>query len=146
MSQLHVLHIKATLEKVYSGKINMSDYDKRPLVDKTNAFLSRSLAAYALTQEAKIDADKAAASLVDGPDDSGIDAIYWDQMKHLIYLVQSKWVTSGNGSPEQGDVQKFIKGFRNLLDLRFDKFNENINKRKTELENEMSDHGKVILI
>jgi hypothetical protein len=146
MSQLHVLHIKATLEKLFSGKINMSDYDKRSPGDKTNAFLSRSLSAYALMQEAKIDVDKAAASLVDGPDDSGIDAIYWDQMKHLIYLVQSKWVTSGNGSPEQGDVQKFIKGFHNLLDLRFDKFNENINKRKTELENAMSDPGKVILI
>ena len=124
MSQLHVLHIKATLEKLFSEKINMSDYDKRPPDDKTNAFLSRSLSAYALMQEAKIDVDKAAASLVDGPDDSGIDAIYWDQIKHLIYLVQSKWVTSGNGSPEQGDTQKFIKGFHNLLDLRFDKFSQ----------------------
>ena len=124
----------------------MGHYSARSPEEKMNAFLSRSLAAYALSQEAGIDADKAAASIVDGPDDGGIDAIHWDQMKHLIYIVQSKWISSGNGSPEQGDVQKFIKGFRNLLDLRFNRFNESIRKRKTEIETAMSDPGKVILI
>jgi len=146
MSRLHVLHIKAALERFYSGKINMQDYITRTVEERTNAFLSRSLAAYSISQAAKIDADMAAASIVDGANDGGIDGIYWDSTNHLLYLVQSKWISRGNGSPEQGDVQKFINGFRNLLDLRFERFNENINRRKTEIETAMSESGKVILI
>jgi len=146
MSRLHVNHIRSKLEELFSEKIDMMDYNKRPLTERTNAFLSRCLAAYALIQEAKIDVDMASASLVDGPDDSGIDAIYWDQLRHLIYLVQSKWMTSGNGSPEQGDVQKFINGFNNLMNSRYDRFNKKIKDRKAELESAMYDPGKVVLI
>jgi len=148
MSQLHVLHIQTALEQLYSKKIDMKDYGSKPDNDKNklNAFLSRSLAAYALSQEARIDAKNAAASVVDGGDDSGIDAIYWDQENHLIYLVQSKWINSGDGSPNQGDVQKFIKGFHNLLDLKFDRFNEKVRRRKKQIKKAIADPGKAILI
>lgn len=148
MSQLHVLHIQTTLEQLYSKKIDMKDYASKPDddKDKNNAFLSRSLAAYALSQEARIEVDSAAASVVDGGEDSGIDAIYWDQNNHLVYLVQSKWINSGNGSPEQGDIQKFIKGIHNLLDSKFDRFSYKVLLRKTEIKNAIADPGKVILV
>jgi hypothetical protein len=146
MSKLHVHHIQATLERVYSRRIDMKDYARRPVEDKKNALLSRSLAAYVLADEARIDPKTAAASVTDGGDDGGIDAIYWDREEHLIYLVQSKWISSGHGSPEQGDIQKFMKGIHNLLDLKFDRFNTKIQKRRTEIKKAVADPGKVILI
>jgi hypothetical protein len=37
--------------------------------------------------------------------------------------VQTKWISSGNGSIEVGDIHKFIQGVRDLLNNDLSKFN-----------------------
>ena len=58
-------------------------------------FLTRSQAALALSHIAGIDKHIAATSIVDGFDDNGIDAIYFDEVIRTVYVVQSKWMESG---------------------------------------------------
>jgi hypothetical protein len=79
MSQIHVERIRATFERLYSGLIDISDLNSRPDKEQKDAFLSRSLAAYALTCAAGIDEVKASKCVVDGGKDNGIDAIYIDE-------------------------------------------------------------------
>ena len=94
MSVLHLRHIKATLEKLFQSKIDLSDMQGGPASDQENLFLTRSLAAYALMVLANTDEHTAAKSVVDGFDDNGIDLIHFDKANKILYLVQSKWINS----------------------------------------------------
>jgi hypothetical protein len=78
-----------------------------------------------------VTADTAAQSIVDGFDDNGIDAIYYDQSEKVFYVIQSKWIMSGNGTPERGEIQKFIKGFQDLIEAKFDRFNAKVQAKKS---------------
>ena len=72
----------------------------------------------------------AAAAVVDGAQDNGIDALYYDAPEKVCYLIQAKWVDSGNGSVEVGDVQKFVQGCKDLLEPRLDRFNEKVRRKR----------------
>jgi hypothetical protein len=133
MSIIHVRHIRSTLEKLFQGHIDMSDYANRSDAEKETAFLSRSLAAYVISQQARTTMVQAAASVVDGFDDNGLDAIYFDRADNVLYIAQSKWFSDGEGSPSQGDVKKFTDGFRDLMNARFDRFNSKVRVREADI-------------
>lgn len=139
MSQLHVDHIRVMLDRTFEGKIDLSDVDTRPESEQRNAFLTRSLAAYALMQMAGIDEDVASRCVVDGFDDNGIDAIYINLAEHLVFLVQSKWIHTGNGSISSDDITKFINGFRDLIKPDFTRFNQKINDKQAEIISSLED-------
>jgi hypothetical protein len=73
---------------------------------------------------------EAAAAVTDGGNDNGLDAIHYDARARRLYLVQSKWIHSGNGEPENGDVRKFIAGIHDLGNLSFDRFNNKVNAKR----------------
>lgn len=98
-----------------------------------NFFLTRSLAAYSLSQIAQIDDAQAAQSVCDGPGDNGIDAFYFDSTERIAYVLQSKWIHSGNGSVEVGEVQKFVQGCKDLLEARFERFAGKLRGREEEV-------------
>lgn len=131
------MRIRSTLEKRYLDKIDLSDIHRKS--EKENAFLTRSLAAFSITQLAGIDDIIAATCIVDGYDDNGIDAIYFDNNDKKVYIVQSKWMHSGKESPKQGDIQKFLKGFKDFLNADFSQFNEKFNKMKDKLSEALFD-------
>jgi hypothetical protein len=99
LPNIPIMRIRSTLEKRYSGKIDLQDCDGRSDNEKESAFLTRSLSAFALAQLAGIDDNIAAACVVDGYDDNGIDAIYYDNNDKKVYIIQSKWMESGKDSP-----------------------------------------------
>lgn len=74
-------------------------------------------------QRTGITPELAGQAVVDAYNDNGIDAFYFDPDEHRMHIVQSKWIADGNGSPELGDVHKFLHGFRDLL-----QFSENQNR------------------
>lgn len=133
-NDIHVRRIASFLHKEYSHLIDLEDVASRPQPEKTHCFLSRSQAALALSHVAGIDREAAAASVVDGFNDNGVDAIYFDEEVKAVYVVQSKWVQSGNGTIDLGSIQKFLAGFRDLLSARFERFNEKILARQASLE------------
>lgn len=93
--------------------------------EKEKNFLSRSLAAYAVHRLAGASLDEAAASLVDGGGDGGIDAVHYSAADQKLWLIQSKFITTGRGEPDLGDVTKFLTGLNNLLTGKLEAFEKN---------------------
>jgi len=123
---LHVRRLRATLDRLFTNHIDLSDCKTRPQSQQESAFLTRSLGAYALTMAADIEPRVAAASIVDGFDDNGLDAIYVNKDEKRVYVVQAKWDKSGSGGFELGDIHKFLQGFRDLVETRFNRFNSRV--------------------
>lgn len=139
MSKLKVTHIKAHLDRNFKGKIDLTDIKDRPKAEIEKNFYSRALAAYSLTIIAVASIDDAANSVVDGFDDNGIDAIYFDPLSKNLWLVQSKFIESGTGGIDNGDVEKYTKGVKNLIDTKFSRFNAKVKKRQQEILDALQD-------
>jgi hypothetical protein len=104
-----------------------------------NFLLTRSLAAFTIAELAGINDQIAASCVVDGGGDNGIDAIYYDAAEKICWILQSKWVNSGNGSIEVGETQKFLQGVNDLLEGRFDRFNAKTKAKTDEIMSALED-------
>jgi hypothetical protein len=135
MSIYHVKQIEHKVQTDFGHLIDMKDYEGKPEPERNDCLLSRSLAAHALGLEATVSAEVAASCITDGYDDNGIDAIYIKKEKEntVLFLVQAKWSKDGSASPNLDGVGKFIRGIGDLLEQKFDKFNEKIQKKKSEI-------------
>ncbi len=131
------LELELLCEKLnhdFSGKITGQGQNDE---SKRRNFLSKAIAAFVLHEETTASLDDAVSASVDGGLDHGIDAILIDS-NHVIWLVQSKYIDTGAGEPELGDVSKFRDGIIDLLEGRFDRFNDAIMSKKTDIENVMN--------
>ncbi|MBS0646260.1 MAG: AIPR family protein [Verrucomicrobia bacterium] len=137
MSRLHVNHLKAKLTEIYSDKIDISD--ARSDEEKENFFLTRAYAAYTLQILAQLDAPTATTAIVDGFDDNGIDAIYFDRRNKELWLVQSKWIKNGGGEPDTGETSRFKNGVADLIDLKFDRFNAKVQAKEADVIEALED-------
>lgn len=79
MSVIHINQIKANLSQIFNGLIDLSDYSSKGEQEKESAFLTRSLAAFAVMNLADISPEEAAETVTDGGQDNGIDAIYYNE-------------------------------------------------------------------
>lgn len=77
--------------------------------------LTRGLAAFVIAELCGIEDKTAADSVVDESHDNGIDAIHFDPSERVCYLVQSKWIKSGNGSVDLGSTLKFKQGVHDFF-------------------------------
>lgn len=136
MGIVQLNQIKTKIEGGVGRHIDVSDANPG---QEDGTRLTRGLAAFALTQLLDLDETTAAAAITDGYDDNGIDAIYVDVDSSRVYLVQSKWSSAGTGSPALGDVQKFLKGFVDLINAEFARFNEKVQAKHGDLENALAD-------
>lgn len=139
MSIIHVRQIKSSIEKSFGSLIDLKDVQTTSTSERENIFLSRGLAALAVKILTDVPVEEAAGSVTDGYQDNGLDAVYFHSQERVLYVVQAKWKQNGTGSLERGDAQKFIKGFQDLVNARFERFNEKIGSRKHELEDALND-------
>jgi hypothetical protein len=130
MSIIHVGHIRSNLNSRFATLVDTSDVASALGSERDSFVLTRSLAAFALAQVASIDDAVAADAVVDGAQDNGLDAIYYDPTEKVCYLVQAKWIHSGNGSIDVGEVQKFVQGCKDLLEPRFERFNDKMRRKQ----------------
>lgn len=138
MSDLHVNRLRAELEKRFTSLIDMTDYETRPK-DKRSAFISRALAAYALVVlEGATDA-AAAAAIVDGYDDNGVDAVYYNSDDQKLVVCQSKWKDDGTASIDQGAVKKFLSGVDMLVNQKLDRFGSRLERHQETIESALRD-------
>ncbi len=93
--------------------------------ERETNFLTRALAAFAVHKLAGCTLDAAAASVVDGGGDGGIDAVHYNAATNTLWVVQSKYHQNGRGEPDLGSVAKFKTGLENLLSGRFEAFTSN---------------------
>lgn len=134
MSDIHVRRIRKVILEDYSSLIHLSELESRTPEEAEQNRLTRGQAALVLSHAAHISKEEAAATVVDGFDDNGIDAIYFDESVQILYAVQSKWVSSGNKGPDLASIEKFVSGFRDLLSAKFERFNEKVNAMRNTLE------------
>lgn len=146
MSELHIRQIKAAIEKLFPGRIDLSDVSGKPEPLPTNALLTRGLAAYVLMYLAGISEDDAANAVTDGYEDNGIDAVYYHAAERVLYLVQTKWRHDGRGSFDRAEMGKFLKGFKDLVNARWDRFNPRLRAKQVELESALNDAATRIVL
>jgi hypothetical protein len=134
MGLIHVQQIKSHLIDTFTNSIDLSDYSNKSEAQRESAFLTRSIAAFSLMHLANIDAKAAADAVTDGGQDNGIDAIRYNDAEKTLYVVQSKWMHDGKGGLDRGDGQKFITGFKDLINARFERFNAKVQGKRSEVE------------
>jgi len=138
MSIVHVNQIRAKLLSLYVNQIDLSDCSSKSQSDRDSIFLTRSLAAFVISALVGLPPEKTASCVTDGYQDNGIDAIYFDDVESVLYLVQTKWKHDGSGGIDRGDTQKFIQGVKDLLNARYDRFNQKVNNYVADIDEAIS--------
>lgn len=103
--------------------------------------LSRALAAFAIANLADVTPAQGANSIINGGDDNGIDAIYFDRSKKFLWLVQAK----AGDAPDSGENKKFCDGIKDLINQRFQKFNEAFERLQRDVEDALETIGLQIV-
>lgn len=136
MGSLELSQIRTKLNDEYKGLVVIQGASEQLTPDQEKNFFSKALAAYSVSVlYPDVDKNQVVNSIVDGTDDNGIDLIYYNQETNELCLVQSKYNESGTNEPTLGDIQKFTTGIKDLINLKFDKFNSKVNARKEEIIN-----------
>lgn len=139
MSIIHVNQIKNQVVSLFDGLIDLSDVDAQAVEHRGNFFLTRGLAAYAVHHLAGAAPVDAALAITDAANDNGIDAIHFDDPNKRLYLVQAKWIKDGTGEPNNGEIKKFVAGVRDLVNLRYDRFNPKVQAKQTVVSAALND-------
>jgi hypothetical protein len=136
---LHVKRIEQHLRSQFGSLIDMSDWDGKAEAERDAAFLSRALAAYAITCLCGEDPAIAGKSITDGYDDASLDAIHLHDGTKMLYVIQSKWSKNGTKSIEVGDNLKFLSGFKRLMDGDLVGMNDKIQAKKSVIDSAIYD-------
>ena len=107
--------------------------------------LSRALAAYTLVSLCNLDDTVAAGAITDGPNDGGIDALYFDRARNRLIFVQAKFKKTGAG-PAQDENLKTINGIKALQARRFNEFNQTFHDRLDQIESALDTAGVQMLV
>lgn len=130
MSIIHVTQIKNYVLQNFGNFIQFSDDEKKSNQETIEHMrLTRSLAAFSISNFANVNPEIAVKSVVDGYNDNGIDAIFYDEKTKILYIAQSKWLGSEK-EPSNSDIKKFVGGIRDLFNQSFDVFNTKVNEKK----------------
>ncbi len=135
MSIIHINQIKSYLENNVFDKIDITDLGENlSPEDKKKQLLTRSLSAYCIQCLVDEPIEKITKYVIDGSMDNGIDCIFYSDTSNILYISQAKWHDSGNKTIDKGEIQKFIKGIKDLLNSRYDKFNEKLQSFKKTID------------
>lgn len=134
-SSFWLKQIEAKINGLFSDLIDMSDCAGKQANYRKDALNSRSIAAYSLNVLAEINCDLAAKAVVDGPDDNGIDALFFDKKQKTLWVVQAKWIQKAQGSPAANDMRSFKDGILHLLEFQknSNRFNYKFEKKEQEI-------------
>lgn len=139
MSRIQVNHIKTALDKLFKDKIDMSDFAGKQDAEIEKAFYSRAMSAYGLHIIASANIDDSGKAITDGFDDNGIDAVFYDDQQNVIFLVQSKLIEEGTGEPDTGEMRKFRDGIIDLIEEKYERFNNKLKSKLPIIKDAFSD-------
>lgn len=120
---IEMFQLPEQLRNLFTGKL--PEATSGTPEERERNFLSRALAAYAIFKLGGAELDVAAAAVVDGGGDGGIDAVFHSTAANTLWIAQSKFISTGRGEPELGGVTKFKTGLENLLQGNFNAFHSN---------------------
>jgi len=105
---------------------------------------SRALSAFAIHKLVGTDQETAAKSVIDDYEDHGIDAIFYNQSTKQLFFVQSKLKATEPFA--QDEANAFKEGIKDLLNERYDRFNQNLAARQEEIETALDEAAEMILV
>lgn len=113
---------------------------------KRSNFFSKAIAAFVIHADARASLEDAVNASIDGGLDHGIDSVFIGN-DQTVWLVQSKYKSTGSGEPELGDVSKFRDGVADLLHGKFERFNGALQAKHSEITAALnSEHARVKVI
>lgn len=139
MSVFHVNIIREHLETHLAGGIDISDLAGKSEEDRTNGFLTRALAAFAISTQLESSVQSLGESVTDEYHDNGIDALHFDPDSKVLFVVQTKWSNNGSGSISRGDTLKFIRGIEDLIQPSLERFGPRLQAKKAVIETALRD-------
>lgn len=84
MSVIHVGHVERNIVDRFSTATDLADVNTASDQQRDMTIRTRSLAAFVVAEIGGAD-DMAAAAVVDGSGDNGIDAVYYDSLVELAF-------------------------------------------------------------
>ncbi|MET9882695.1 AIPR family protein [Streptomyces sp. NPDC006430] len=139
-----VRQVGNALQKVYGELLDTSDLAAKHTGEAFEIRrTSRALAAQAVRIVTGFSPEEAAATVIDGDLDQGIDAIaVVEGAKPHVYLVQSKWSAKGYAKGDREAVLELLAGFRLIDEENFAPFNPR-GRRLAEYAKSVMDRGTV---
>lgn len=128
-----IRQVRDALTSEFSDHIDMSDVHSQP-ADLEQHFLSRALAALMVRRLQDCDSATAAAGVVDGNRDVGIDAIAVADSGQRIWLIQSKWSDKGKAGFGVAEALKFREGLDMIDQQKFDRFNTKVEDHADQIK------------
>ncbi|MEU6246608.1 AIPR family protein [Glycomyces sp. NPDC047010] len=143
---LRVRQLSHALQQKVIGLLDLSDPHVLGAKPDEPRVLTRALAAVTVWDQVGCSLEEAAASVVDGGKDGGIDAIYVQQQPPRLYLVQSKWRSPGNATLNADAVNSLSQGYDDLNHDRFDDFNDRIRAFRDPVRQVQNDPNCKIIV
>ncbi|MFD7320018.1 AIPR family protein [Streptomyces sp. NPDC059875] len=123
---LEVRQVREALLREFADRISMDDFEKKDPKERETALLSRAVSAKAARILTDCTSDEAAAGVIDGRDDFGIDSVAFSPSGAELWLIQAKWKNSGTAGFDTEAALKLIHGLKKLDNRDFDQFNERL--------------------
>lgn len=130
-------HINAALREC----LDLSD-----CAGEEEKIMSRGIAAIALSSLTPLKYAELPRYITDGPQDGGIDAVYYEPQKNKLLLIQSKWSNKGTSTLATGDLHKFISGTYVLLNEEWKKLNDKFKTLSTEISKGIQNDPEIVLV
>lgn len=119
-----------SLEETYGSFINMENTNSKGEA-RREVLITRCIAAHAVRMYGdELDPEVAAASVCDGGDDGGVDAVYVNPSSKKLILVQSKYIKDGNGSVTIKDFGRFKDACAKVVANDLNSFNDRFLEHK----------------
>ncbi|MFF3588400.1 AIPR family protein [Streptomyces sp. NPDC002387] len=123
---LEVQHIRSALLREFRSRISMEDFEKKDPNERETALLSRAVSAKAAQILTDCTAEEAAAGVIDGRDDFGIDCVAFSASGSELWLIQAKWKDRGTAGFDTEAALKLVHGLKKLDNRDLDHFNERL--------------------
>ncbi|MFB6875115.1 AIPR family protein [Streptomyces sp. NPDC056323] len=123
---MEVRQIRAALLREFRDRISMDDFEKKDPGERETALLSRAVSAKAAMILTDCTSEEAAAGVIDGRDDFGIDCVAFSASGSELWLIQAKWKDRGTAGFDTEAALKLVHGLRKLDSRDFDHFNERL--------------------
>lgn len=130
---VQVSQLVGKLEEMFSHHLDLSDLQKHKGEQLSDKVQSRCIAAYGVHWMSGCSYEIAARSVTDCDKDNGIDALFYDDQRKRLVIVQSKLIKNGNSEPSASEVRDFRSGVYDLIEGRFAKFDKRISDRSQDL-------------
>lgn len=145
MSVLHVTQISRRVRDSFESHVPKDDLNSSDS-EFESKLQTRCLAAFAVQAITECTDFDAGASVIDGGEDNGLDAVFYSPAQNCLVLVQAKWIKDGKSEPDSAGVAKFCNGVRDLVNSEFERFNDRLKRRQSSIENALSNFNCRLLL